>query len=83
VTGLAGDGRPIELHLPDGGHLIVSIEDRLTRLSSDGDSLVDALLRTDGSEQEIEREIQAIADALGLRCLVSSTRHPTVVVLRR
>jgi hypothetical protein len=83
VTATAGDDAPIEIHLPDGGHLILSIEDRLIRLSADGDPLIETVLRSGGSEQDLEREIQATADQLGLRCLASTTRHPTVLIIRR
>ena len=83
MTATAGDAAPIEIHLPDGGHLILSIEDRLTRLTADGDPLIETVLRAGGSEQELEREIQATAAQLGLRCQASTTRHPTVLIIRR
>ena len=82
MTATGGGHAPIEVHLPDGGHLILSIEDRLTRLSG-GDQLIHALLRAGRSEQDLEQEIHAAADELGLRCVCSTTRHPTVIVLRR
>ncbi|MEA2518871.1 MAG: hypothetical protein QOF49_951 [Chloroflexota bacterium] len=73
----------IELHLPDGGHLIVSIEDAATRHSPDCDQLIGTLLRADGGEHEVERAIVETASGLGLVCIPSTEHHPTTVSIRR
>ena len=76
-----GDDGPIEVHLPDGGHVIVAIEDRTIRCSAVCDELIHTLVWTDGSEQDIERAIVAQAQALGLRCTTSSGHHSTIVAI--
>ena len=73
---------PIELHLPDGGHVIVAFEDAATRLGEDGDEFVDTLLHADGSERDVERAIRTQAEGLGLGCY-STSQHPTRIVIRR
>ena len=83
MTGGPGVDHPIELHLPDGGHVVLMIEDVPTRLSSDCDRLIETLLRVDGAEHDVERAIRADADAMGLRCATSGGHHPTVISLRR
>ncbi len=75
--------KPIEVHLADGGHVIVSITDAPTRLGSDADDLVAVLVQTDGSERDVERAIRAEATELGLDCASSATDHPTIIVIRR
>lgn len=76
-----GDDGPIEVHLPDGGHVIVAIEDRTIRSSAVCDELIRALVWTDGSEHDIEREIVAEAQSFGLRCTTSSGHHSTIVTI--
>jgi hypothetical protein len=78
----AGDGA-IELHLADGGRVIVAIEDEATRSSAECDDLIVTLLRVDGSEQDVERAIQAEAEDLGLHSVPSGRRHPTVITIER
>jgi hypothetical protein len=75
--------RPIEVLMADGGSVILSIDDAVTRLGRDGDDLVAALIRADGSEQDLERALRAEATVLGLDCASSATDHPTVIVIRR
>ena len=77
----AEDDGPIEVHLPDGGHLIVAIEDHTIRTSAVCDELIRALVWTDGSEHDIERAVVAEAQALGLRCTTSSGHHSTIVAI--
>ena len=81
MIGRPGDDGPIEVHLPDGGHVIVAIEDRTIRSGAACDELIHALVWTDGSEQDIERAIVAEAQALGLRCTTSSGHHSTIVTI--
>jgi hypothetical protein len=82
VTVDAGGTEPIEVHLPDGGHVIVVIQDQMTRLSGDCDELVPTLLRADGTEQDVERAIREQAADLGIECTSSPNQHPTVILLR-
>jgi hypothetical protein len=77
----AGHGA-IELHLADGGQVVLTIDEAAARSGVDCDGLIEVLLRVDGSEQDVERAIQAAAEDLGLHC-VSSSRHPTIVVIER
>jgi hypothetical protein len=83
VSGLPGDDHAIELHLPDGGHVILTIEDSTTRLGDAADQLIGTLLKADGGEHEIERALVATAGTLGLVCSVSTHHHPTVLSIRR
>ena len=76
-----GDDGPIEVHLPDGGHVIVAIQDRAIRSSAVCDELIHTLVWTDGSEHDIERAIVAEAQAFGLRCTTSSGHHSTIVTI--
>jgi hypothetical protein len=75
--------QPIEVHLADGGHVIVSITDAPTRHGSEADDLVAVLVQTDGSERDVERAIRAEATELGLDCASSTTDHPTIIVIGR
>ena len=78
----SGDEGPIELQLPDGGHVVMSFEDDRARQGDEGVELVGALVRADGSERDIERAIRERAEGLGLRCETSS-EHPTAILIRR
>jgi hypothetical protein len=81
VTARPGGDDAIEVHLPDGGHVIIAMEDQATRQSGFCDELIPALLAADGSEHDIEEAILAQAGRLGLHC-DSSSSHPTVIVVR-
>jgi hypothetical protein len=83
VNGLSGDPNAIELHLPDGGHVILSIEDPVTRLGADGDQLIDVLIHTEGAECDVERALTGTAERLDLRCVSSTSQHPTVIAILR
>jgi hypothetical protein len=72
---------PIELHLADGGHVIVAFADPTTRDGEIADAFVAAILQVDGGERDVERAICAEAADLGLHCAVSTSRHPTVLVI--
>ncbi len=76
MTGSAGTG-PIEVHLPDGGHLIVSFADAMARVNSG--IVIASLLSATGSEQDVERAIARDVAEVGLRCQASAGRHPTIV----
>jgi hypothetical protein len=76
VTGPASSA-PIEVHLPDGGHLIVSFADAIARVNSG--IVIESLLNASGSEQDVERTIAREVASVGLRCSVSAGRHPTIV----
>jgi hypothetical protein len=83
MTATRWDDAPIEIHLEDGGHVILTIEDPAARVGEDADRLIGTLLRVDGSEHDVERAIASEADELGLRCVAAPGEHPTVLVLRR
>jgi hypothetical protein len=83
MTVTAGDDGPIELHLADGGHVILAIEDPAMRASADGDRLVEILVRADGSEHDVERAIQEVAEGLGLSCVPSLGHHATILTIQR
>ena len=77
------DSGPIEVHLPDGGHLTLAFDGTDADLGSDGDDLIPTLLRTDGSERDVEQAIRAQASEMGLDCATSTGRHSTSIVIRR
>jgi hypothetical protein len=71
---------PIEIHLADGGRIVVAFADVRARVRA-SDQLIETILRADGSEHEVERAIEDDLRALGLRCRCSTGRSPTVIVI--
>ena len=71
---------PIEVHLSDGGRLIVAFADARARLRA-SDQLVETLLRVDGSEHDLEEAITRDVGGLGLGCTTSTGRKPTTIVI--
>lgn len=81
MTAAAGaTDEPIEVHLADGGCVIVTFADSGTRLLA-SDQLIDTILRIDGSENDVERAIEDDIRALGLSCTCSTVRRPTTIVI--
>jgi len=76
------DPGPLEVHLPNGGHVIVAFSDLDVRVGADADELLEALLEADGSEADVARAIADAVECRGLSCTTSTDRHPTVVVVR-
>jgi hypothetical protein len=75
------EDEPIEVDLPDGGVVIVSFADAEARLGDGGVGIAAALITVAGSEGDLERAVLDEADRHGLRCSVSTSRHPTTVVV--
>jgi hypothetical protein len=71
---------PIEVHLADGGRVVVAFANARSRVQA-SDQLIDAILHAEGSEHDIERAIEDGIRALGLRCRCSTGRSPTVIVI--
>lgn len=82
MIGTPGESAPIEVRLADGGHVIVAFADPPTR-SVAGDAVAELVVRISGSEQELEDAIRSGAEALGLTCTCSASRHPTVIMVCR
>jgi hypothetical protein len=61
--------------------VIVDFADAAAR--ADGSLLVDVLLATDGSEQDVGRAIVEDLQGTGLTASVSVTHRPTVVVVSK
>ena len=80
MTGRTGDDGPIELHLPDGGHVIVTFADEAARLDGSG---VDNTLLTGETERDVERAIVDDLKDTELTCSVSADHHPTVIAIGR
>ena len=79
MTAPTGGSTPIEVHLPDGGHVIVAFADAAARGNSN--VVVEALLDAWGSEVDVGRAIaRDVADA-GLDCSISDDRHPTILTI--
>jgi hypothetical protein len=69
---------PIQVHLPDGGQVIVAFEDRPTRDGEAGAELVASLFVAEGSEGGIAAIIREEAEDRGLDCRTDGP-HPTVI----
>jgi hypothetical protein len=74
-------GGPIDVHLADGGHVIVDFEDPVAVEGPAGDAILGALIHAEGSEHDLERAIVAEARVCGLTASVSTAHHPTTVVI--
>lgn len=74
----ARDGT-IDVHLADGGHVVVAFADPRAEADPGCDGIVTALIHADGTEHDLERAIVDRATAAGLSATVSTTHHPTVV----
>jgi len=77
------DDGPIDVHLSNGGHVIVAFGDADARSAATGDGMLAVLLDVDGSEDELKHAIVEEAEACGLRASTSDGRHPTTVVIER
>lgn len=71
---------PIEVHLADGGRVVVSFANARSRLQA-SDQLIETILHAEGSEHDVERAIEEGILALGLPCRCSTGRSPTVIVI--
>ncbi|MEA2607116.1 MAG: hypothetical protein QOI00_1873 [Chloroflexota bacterium] len=77
----AAPGGPIDVLLADGGHVIIDFEDPVALECAAGDAILTALIQADGSEHDLERAIVEEARVGGLSASVSTSRHPTTVVI--
>jgi len=68
---MPGDNGPVEVHLPDGGRVIVS---------GSVDAVLDALVHASGTEADVEDAVRSEAEENGLSCTASGAR-PTVLVV--
>ena len=80
MTAASAAEEPLEVHLADGGRIVVSFADAGSRLLA-SDQLIDTILRIDGTEHDVERAIEDDIRALGLTCTCSTGRSPTVIVI--
>jgi hypothetical protein len=76
----ANDGA-IEVHLADGGHVIVAFADPAAGTDPACDEILAALIHADGTEHDLERSIVDRAVAGGLSATVSATHSPTTVLI--
>jgi hypothetical protein len=76
-------GSPIELHLPDGGRLVLSFDLTGPDCAELEESILAAVIFGNGTEQDIAEEIRDSATSVGLRAVISVGSHPTVVIVRR
>jgi hypothetical protein len=68
---MTGEQGPVEVHLPDGGRIIVT---------GSVDSVLDAVVHASGSEADVEDAIRSQAEEQGLSCTTASG-GPTVLVV--
>ena len=71
---------PIEIHLADGGRVVVAFANARSRVQA-SDQLIEAILRAEGSEHDVERAIEDGILAIGMPCRCSTGRSPTVIVI--
>jgi len=71
---------PIEVHLGDGGRIVVEFADAGSRVVA-GDQLIETILRVDGNEHDVEQAIADDVRALGLPCRCSNGHGPTIIVI--
>jgi hypothetical protein len=72
---------PLDVHLADGGHVIIAFGDEPARIAATNDGVFEAVIHADGSEGDLERAIVAEATADGLAVHVSGSHHPTTLVI--
>ena len=77
------DRSAIDVHLADGGHVIIAFADPRTEADPGCDGIVSELIHADGSEHDLERAVVDRATAAGLSATVSTGRHPTIVMIDR
>ncbi len=70
---------PIELHLPDGGHIMLSIAAWVG--DDQRDELMALFAAADGSQRDIASAMTAIAEDLDLPITRSTGHSPTVVII--
>jgi hypothetical protein len=75
------DDDAIDVHLADGGHVIVAFADGPSAADGAGDGILSALIHAQGTEHDLEQAIVVEATAAGFRASVSATHHPTTVVI--
>jgi len=68
---MADDNGPVEVHLPDGGRVLVS---------GSIDAVLQAVVHASGTEADVEAAIRAEAETLGISCSASG-RQPTVLTV--
>jgi hypothetical protein len=68
---MAGDQGPVEVHLPDGGRVIVT---------GSVEAVLDAVVHATGTEADVEDAIRHEAEEQGLSCTASSGGPRVVVV---
>jgi hypothetical protein len=71
---------PIEIHLADGGRVVVAFASARSRVQA-SDQLIEAILGAEGSEHDVERAIEDGILAIGMPCRCSTGRSPTVIVI--
>jgi len=68
---MSDDNGPVEVHLPDGGRVLVS---------GSIDAVLEAVVHATGSEADVEAAIRDEAENLGMSCSASG-RQPTVLTV--
>jgi hypothetical protein len=71
---MSGENGPVEVHLPDGGHLLVA---------GRVDDVLEALVHASGNEADLEAAIRDEAEAQGLSCSTSGAGRATILVVGR
>lgn len=72
---------PIELLLPDGERLVVRFSDGSEASLKASVELVERIVRANGDEPAIEREVLRVSEALGLATEQIHVGHEAVVVI--
>jgi hypothetical protein len=83
VPGASLDREPIDVRLPDGGHVIVAIDESADDEVDEADGILSVLLTADGSEADLERALVDEAEHYGLTASrLGRSGATTTVVIR-
>jgi hypothetical protein len=80
--GASLDREPIDVRLPDGGHVIVAIDQSADEEIDEADGIIDALVHASGSEADLERALVDEAAHYGLTASTSGRGGQTTVIIR-
>jgi len=74
---------PIEVHLPDGGRVVLSFEISGSDCDQLEEAILAAVILAEGTELDLAEAIRENAISIGLRAVFSVDSQPTMVIVRR
>jgi hypothetical protein len=70
---MAPQNGPVEVHFPDGGRLTIT---------GDIDSVIEAVVHSNGGQSDVEEAIRHEAESQGLSCTATGGHDRTIVDVR-